>query len=48
MSLLADENLAYLVGGYVAFWVLVLGYWWSLRRREQTAHREFTLWDENE
>ncbi len=48
MSLLTDENAVYLFGGYVAFWLLVLGYWWSLRRREQAVHRELTLWSEEE
>ncbi|MDQ7029740.1 MAG: CcmD family protein [Ardenticatenia bacterium] len=49
MDILADDNLPYLVGGYVAFWALIVGYLWSLRRREQVVRRELAMWlDEEE
>ncbi|GEM_PF-6703880 len=43
-----DDNWPYLVGGYVAFWALVFGYLWSLRRREQVVRRELAMWQEEE
>lgn len=43
MSELPPNNLGYLIGGYALFWVMILGYLWSLRARQQRLERERDL-----
>lgn len=44
---LQDPNIPYLIGGLLAFWLPVLGYWWALRvRAAQLAEEDALLREE--
>lgn len=41
------NSLPYLVGGFGAFWLLILGYLYSLRQRRVALDRELSLLEED-
>lgn len=45
-ELITTNPLPYLVGGFGAFWILILGYLYSLRQRRAALERELSLLEE--
>ncbi len=46
--IVTSNPLPYLIGGFGAFWLLILGYLYSLRQRRAGLDRELTLLDSDE
>jgi CcmD family protein len=46
-EMITTNPIPYLIGGFGSFWLLILGYLYSLRRRRAALDRELTLLEDD-